>query len=196
MKLLFFSDTHGEGKALDILKNKAKEADGIVCAGDFTQMERNIENIMKKLNSFNKTVLMIHGNHEEEERVKDLCNNYNNLNFIHKGIYTVGDYIFMGYGGGGFATNDTRFLDVAKFFKKESKDKKRIILVTHGPPHGTEIDNIQGQFKGNKSYREFIDDVKPHLVVAGHLHETAGKSDKIDRTLIINPGKYGAFVDI
>ena len=196
MKILFFADTHGDMKALDILKNKAQEADGIVCAGDFTQMERDIEKIMKKLNSFNKTTLMIHGNHEEEERVKELCEKHENITFLHKGVYTVEDYIFMGYGGGGFSTNDSRFVDVAKFFKEESKDKKRIILITHGPPHGTEIDKIQGEFKGNKSYREFIDDVKPHLVVSGHLHETTGKSDKIGRTLVINPGMYGAIVDI
>ena len=39
MNLLFFSDMHGNLKVLDSLKNKAKEADGIVCSGDFTVFE-------------------------------------------------------------------------------------------------------------------------------------------------------------
>ncbi len=196
MKILFFSDTHGDKKALEILRNKAKESDGLVCAGDFTQMERNIEDIMSYLNSFNKTILMIHGNHEDEHRVKELCKAHKNIIFLHKGIYTVGDYIFMGYGGGGFASEDPRFQKVAGFFKKEAENKKRIILVTHGPPYGTSLDRINSQYIGNKTYREFIESTKPHLAVSGHIHETAGKTDKIGRTLLINPGKYGAFVEI
>ena len=43
MNLLFFSDMHGNLKVLDSLKNKAKEADGIVCSGDFTVFEEDIE---------------------------------------------------------------------------------------------------------------------------------------------------------
>ena len=175
MKLLFFADTHGDDKAHDIIKDRAKDVDGIICAGDISVMERGLKKTMKKLNSIGKPVLMIHGNHEDEE----------------------GDYVFLGYGGGGFSTNDPRFEEVAeKFFKPEVKDKKRIIMVTHGPPHGTIIDNMDGDFRGNKSYRKFMDEVQPHLFVSGHLHETAGKHEKIGRTLVLNPGPHGFIVDI
>ncbi|MCM2325229.1 MAG: metallophosphoesterase [Candidatus Woesearchaeota archaeon] len=197
MKLLFFADLHGDKESMNILRNKAKDADGIVCAGDFTRMERDIEGIMKNLDSFGKTMLMIHGNHEDADTLKDLCQKYKNLNYLHKGVFHVGDYVFLGYGGDGFSTNDPEFEKVAnKFFKKEAEGKKRIILVTHMPPYGTEIDKIEGEHRGNKSYKKFIDDVKPHLVISGHLHETAGKHQKIGRTLLINPGKDGVTVDI
>ncbi len=196
MKLLFFTDLHGNLKALDSVMTKAKQAEGIVCAGDFTVFEQDIEKIMGKLDSMGKNVLMIHGNHENEYRVKELCSNYDNLTFLHKGVFELGDYIFLGYGGDGFSTNDPEFERVAEFFKKQAENKKRIIFVTHGPPHGTKIDKINDEHRGSKSYRKFIDELQPHLAISGHLHENAGKHDKIGRTLFINPGPHGSFVEI
>lgn len=183
-------------KVLDSLRNKAKEADGVVCSGDISVFENDIEKIMKELSKIDKKVLIIHGNHENEDRLKALSDQYENIKFLHKGVYHTGDYVFMGYGGDGFSTNDPEFDRVGKFFKKEAKDKKRIVFFTHGPAHGTNLDEINGEHRGNKSYRNFIDDVQPHLVVSGHLHENAGKSQKIGRTLFLNPGPHGAFVNI
>lgn len=197
MKLLFFADLHGDMQILSNLRTKSKDADGIICAGDISTMERNLPKIMKKLNDFNKPILMIHGNHEDEDGLKEECLKHKNMTFLHKGVYHLEDYVFLGYGGDGFSTNDPEFEQVAnKFFKPEIKDKKRIILITHGPPYGTVIDKIGDSHRGNISYRKFIDEIKPHLAISGHLHETAGMHEKIDRTLFINPGKNGVIVDI
>jgi uncharacterized protein len=196
IKILFFSDLHGDMKALSNLKAKAKDTDLVVCAGDFTVMERNVDDVMKNISGIGKHVLMLHGNHEDEDNIKELCNNYDNLTFLHKGVYHVGDYVFLGYGGDGFSTNDPDFVKVSGFFRKETQGKKRIIFVTHGPAYDTKIDMLGRMPKGNKSYRNFIDDVQPHLAVSGHLHENAGKHHKIGRTLLLNPGKEGAIVDI
>ncbi|MFH2020749.1 MAG: metallophosphoesterase [archaeon] len=196
MKLLFFSDTHGDKEALENIKKKSSEVDGLVCAGDISVMERGMKSILRELNNLGKKTLIIHGNHENEENLRDMCRDFENLKFMHKGVYHTGDYVFMGYGGDGFSTNDPEFDKVAKFFKSESLGKKRIIMITHGPPHGTEIDKLHGDYRGSKSYRAFMDDVKPHLFISGHLHENAGKHQKIGRTLLINPGKAGAIVEI
>lgn len=196
MNLLFFTDLHGNMKVLDRLKNKAKEADGIVCSGDITVFENDFEKIMTNLSKMDKQVLIIHGNHENEDRMRELCEKHDNIKFLHKGVYHTGDYVFMGYGGDGFSTNDPEFERVAEFFKQESKDKKRIVFFTHGPAYGTEIDKINGEHRGNKSYRKFIDDVQPHLVISGHLHENSGKTDKIGRSFIVNPGPNGAFIEL
>jgi uncharacterized protein len=188
---------HGDMKTMERLKNLSKDVDGVVCAGDVTSMERNLPNVMKKFSEFHSHVLMIHGNHEEPQNLKEHCDMYTNITFLHKGAFNVGDYLFLGYGGDGFSTNDPEFEEVAKkFFKPEIKDDKRIIFVTHGPAHGTELDKVAGSHKGSISYRKFIDDVKPHLVISGHLHENEGKSEKIGRTMFINPGRQGAIIEI
>jgi Icc-related predicted phosphoesterase len=197
MKILFFSDLHGDFATLRNLRKKSVETDLVVSAGDFSSMERDLPELVSQLNSFQKPVLMIHGNHEEEEGMRELCNQNENITFLHKAVHHVGDYIFMGYGGDGFSTNDSNFTKVANmFFKKEAKDKKRMILVTHGPPYNTKIDFLGNEPRGNKSYRQFIDDIQPHLAISGHLHENSGKHHKIGRTLFINPGKEGVIVNI
>ncbi len=141
--------------------------------------------------------MIIHGNHENENGLGDACRQYPNLIFLHKAVHHVKDYVFLGYGGDGFSASDPDFLVVANsFFRKETKGKDKIILVTHGPPYDTGIDTLGNEHRGNRTYREFINDIKPHLVISGHLHENAGKHHKIGRTLFINPGKHGAVVEI
>lgn len=184
-------------KALNRLKNMAKDTDVVVSAGDISTMERNLPAIVSEISGFNKPVLMIHGNHEDEDALMDQCNLYDNITFLHKAVHHIGDYVFMGYGGDGFSTNDPSFEVVAnEFFKVQAEGKKRLILVTHGPAYDTKIDHLGKEPVGNKSYRKFIDEVKPHLAISGHLHENAGKHHKIGRTLFINPGKTGAIVNI
>ena len=47
-----------------------------------------------------------------------------------------------------------------------------------------------------KSLREFIKKFKPKFVVCGHLHENEKKEDKLNNTIILNPGKYGKIIEI
>jgi len=66
MKFLAFVDTHDEKKAFDILKRKikGKKPDFLICAGDFTIFEHDLKKWMRKLDSLNKKLFLIHGNHE------------------------------------------------------------------------------------------------------------------------------------
>ena len=68
---------------------------------------------------------------------------------------------------------------------------KKVILITHGPPHGTKLDFLSMGHVGSKSYRNWIKKEQPILALSGHLHETFGKKDKIGKTLVINVGPEG-----
>jgi uncharacterized protein len=197
MKLLIFVDSHGNKKIMRRLKSLSKKVDLVICAGDFTVMEKNMNKILKDLNEFYSPVLMVPGNHEDEIELGKLCEKFENIIYIHKGAHHFEDYVFLGYGGGGFSEADPDFKRISEnFFKNEIKGKKRSILVLHGPPHGTKVDMINNGYAGDKNFRKFIDESQPHLVVCGHLHENVGKKDKIGRTLIINPGPKGVIVEI
>lgn len=200
MKLLLFSDIHGDTKSLNNLKKVSKNADFVIAAGDISVMERNIIDILEFINSFKKPTLLIHGNHENEFRLMELSQRYDNIIFLHRAAHHFNEYVFFGYGGDGFSTNDPEFVKVSSFFKKELQNNKhhnkKIIFITHGPAYKTGIDILGNEPKGNKDYKKFIDEIKPHLVVSGHLHENAGKTHKIGNTLFINPGKNGVFVEI
>lgn len=199
MKILAFVDMHGSLSALKKIKKKAKNADLIICAGDFTIFGQGANYFLEKLNKLNKPVLMIHGNHEEEDELEMLCKKFRNINFLHARGYKEGEYFFLGYGGGGFSMRDKAFEKLSKQFEKEVKKlgNPKTILVTHAPPHKTKIDLIMEEPCGNKSIKNFIKKVHPIiLVISGHLHENAGKEDKVGNTRVINPGPYGKLITV
>ena len=196
MKILAFVDLHGSQSALDKIEKKAKKADIIICAGDISIFENNLEDLLNHLNKLKKPVLIIPGNHEDENDLKDICNLFDNIECIHKTTFTKDSYIFIGYGGGGFSMADKDFEKFSKKLKKNLKKYEKIILVTHAPPYKTKLDNISKEPCGNKSIKNFILKAKPDLAISGHLHENAGKEDKIGKTFLINPGPKGKILTI
>jgi putative phosphoesterase len=198
MKILAFVDMHGSLTAMKKIEKQAPKADLIVCAGDFTIFGQNIDYFLKKFNAFNKPFLVIPGNHEDEDELEKLCSKYKNVNHLHARGYKEGEYFFLGYGGGGFSMKDKAFEKLSKQFEKEIKelDNPKTILITHAPPYKTKIDKIMDEPCGNKSIKNFMKKVQLHLVISGHLHENAGKEDKLGKTRIINPGPYGKLITL
>ena len=195
MMLLAFVDTHGEMEALRKLKKKAVKADLVLCAGDISIFENHLKILLHELNSFGKPVLIIPGNHEGEERLRTECSLRKNLFYLHKEFYEKENIIFAGFGGGGFSMRDNKFDRFAERIRKK-REGKQLVLLFHAPPYGNNTDKIMHEHAGNKSYRDFIREEKPLLVVCGHLHENKGKQDKIGKTLIINPGPEGKLIEI
>lgn len=195
MKILAFTDSHGSPSDLVVIAKKASKADIIVCAGDFTIFENEIQYIMQQLEKLPKKVLIIHGNHEEDVTVDVLAKHFTNIEFIHKKIIVVGEYAFIGYGGGGFSTYEPEFEMWIEKNKEKLKGKK-VVLVTHGPPYGTKCDKLASGYAGNKSFTSYAKKEKPTLLICGHLHELFYKKDKIGKTLVINPGPEGVVIEI
>ena len=194
MKVFIITDIHGNKESLNKIKEKTEDCNLIICAGDFTIFSNEIDQILGNLNKIGKPVLLVHGNHEDEDEVKKICNHLENCYFIHKNKFDFGEYVFIGYGGGGFSFKDHGFEKQVKKFKRWCSGKK-CVLVTHAPPYGTKIDKIYKEHAGNKSIRKFIETVKPVLAISGHLHECVGQ-DKIGKTIVINPGYKGKVLDI
>ena len=197
MKLLAFGDIHCSITALNKIELLAKkhEPDILLCCGDISIFEQYLDLLLKKLASIKKPVYIIHGNHETEEAMKILSARHENLIFMHKKIAAIQDCTIIGYGGGGFSQTEPEF---EKFIKKnEEKIKnKKIILLTHAPPHNTKIDFVHNEHVGCKTFKKFITQNKPIMAISGHIHETCGKQDFIGKTLVINPGPFGRVIDI
>lgn len=193
MKVFAFSDLHASQKCLKIIEKKVKKSnpDVILCAGDFTVFEQNIEDVMNRLNKLGR-VMLIHGNHETAELVRDLCKTRKNLRFCHKKIIPVKQFLLVSHGGGGFNYRDKDF----EQFIKENKDKlksKKLIFMTHAPPYGTKLDFIDylENYVGCISYTKFIKKYKPILSVSGHIHDTTGQVDFVNKCEVVNPGPKG-----
>lgn len=200
MKLLAFTDIHLSSFALEKIKSKIKKYDPdlLVCAGDITIFENDIEFMLKKLEKLGKKILLVHGNHETDSVLKRLCRKHKNIIFIHKKVYQQNKHVFLGYGGSGFALIEPGFYKTGENFSRiirKSRNKK-IIFVTHAPPYGTKLDLIVTSHCGNKTFRNFILKNKVELHICGHLHENFGKEDKINSTRVINPGPYGKILEV
>lgn len=195
MRILAFTDSHGSTAAIRKIKAKAGKADIILCGGDLTLFEDKLVYFVGELSKTGKTVLAVHGNHEGEDAFGRAAAGFENVHFIHKKVFRVGDVVFMGFGGGGFSQVDKGIEGFARRFRKSTKGLK-VVFVTHAPPYGTRLDLVAGRHCGNKTARQFIEKIKPALVVCGHLHENSGKKDKIKKTEIINPGPEGRILTV
>lgn len=198
MKILAFSDMHGDLKSLNKLEDKLKDADLVVCGGDFTIFENHIEKLMEIFGKFNKDFLIIHGNHESEQAISYFCKNSTNLVFLHDNYFVKDDVLFLGWGGGGFNDVSKEFeknMDKFKAIINAHKDKAAV-LVTHAPPYYTAVDEISGVHCGNKSISNFVLENDIDLVLCGHLHENENKHDKLGKSIVVNPGRDGTIVEI
>jgi uncharacterized protein len=201
IKILAFADMHGSISAFRKIKKKAKEAELIVCAGDISLFGRDLQKLFEKFNSLNLPMIVIPGNHEDEKDIRKHSKKFENIIPLQDQIHSIGQYHFLCAEGNGFAHEDPRFKRISELFTEEVRKLRKdsdnkFILVTHAPPHKTHLDKVMDGHSGNKAIRRFIHNAQPDHAICGHIHENAGKSDKIGKTRIINPGPFGALIII
>lgn len=195
MKLFLFSDIHANTALMKKLVGAVKKSkvDAVLFAGDISIMGQGTDKILKELGRLDMPVFLVHGNHDDEREMGKMCKN--NLKFVHDKVIDWEGCTVVGWGGGGFSFVDKEFERFASKHKKELEGKK-IILITHAPPHRTKLDKLGTYYAGNKSFSDFIKKFDVVLAVSGHLHENAGKKDKLGNTLIINAGPFGVVVEV
>ncbi len=197
MKIFAFTDTHGDEKLINKILTQIKQESPniIICAGDISDFSKNLKNLILKFKDINIPFLIIPGNHETPKDIKKICEKTNFAIPLHKSAYEIGDYIFFGYGTGGFDKTNKNFEKMIPKFKEKMNNKK-VILVTHAPPYKTNLDKLEHiGHQGSLSIRKFIEIIHPIVHICGHLHENAGNTDKINNTLILNPGN-GKIIEI
>lgn len=196
MKILAFADTHGDGQALETIRTKSDNVDLIICAGDLTVFGHEQQKLVDFLDNIGKKVIMLHGNHEDKNSLKKMCDNSKNIKFCHDEIVDFGEIILVVHGGGGFISRSNSFEVSKKKFAEAIKEKKSI-FITHAPPYNTKLDiPYKNSHCGSKSYRDFIDEAQPNIAISGHIHECFGKKEKIGKTIAVNPGPKGIIITL
>lgn len=197
MKFLAFTDLHEDKAMLNELLARAgkKDIDFVVCCGDISTFGNGLNYNLKKLNGLGKPVYVVPGNHEEGAEFAGIVSGFPNVVNLDRNAKIIGDYVFLGYGGGGFALQDAAFRKIAREWYGKYNGKK-IVLITHQPPFGTKLDQLGERHVGNKDFTHFILRVKPKLALSGHLHETVGIVDAIEGTKIANPGWEGMVIEL
>ncbi|MBI2148179.1 metallophosphoesterase family protein [Candidatus Woesearchaeota archaeon] len=199
MKLLAFTDVHLNKNAFDRIREKAikEKPDLLICCGDISVFGFELDKTSKFINNIGIKTLIIPGNHESPDEIKYICNKNKNLINLHRNTFEFGDYLFFGWGTGGFSFIEKEFDDIFRKFKNFLYNKKKLIFITHAPIYGTKVDYLPFfGHRGCKSTRKFVEEIQPILTFCGHFHENFKKQDKIKKSLIINPGKDGMIVEL
>jgi len=166
VKILHISDAHGERGLIDKLKNLMGTIDIITVGGDFEDI-----GILDLLSRFGKPVYAVIGNMDPPG--------------IRAGIqkYLVEGQIVK-------IDEDLCLAGYPSEVKAVEGLGCKLAILSHYPPYGCKVDVAwNGRHIGSKAVREFIERVRPLVVLAGHVHESPG-IDYIGGTVVINPGPF------
>ena len=205
MRIFQVSDIHGSVESAERIPEKAKElnAELIVIAGDITHFGgiSEAEEILEIISRAGLPIFFVSGNCDSPELLTWNPEKFNAVNLNAKTEKFSG-YSFIGVGGGSGKFGTLTELEEDEFeevLKRFDLPPESLILLTHSPPYGTEVDFTGTKHIGSTAVRRFVERVQPILVCTGHAHEGRGIT-KIGRTTVVNagPAKNGfcAIIDV
>jgi Icc-related predicted phosphoesterase len=205
MKILAFTDFHGDKKIISKILKKIKKEDPdiLVCPGDFTFFGEKLNKIMSNF-LIGKPFVFIPGNHEDNEKSLYVFAKKPEALLVHQTAIVVKGVLFVGSGGGIFGKIEPTLelskkllsLKIKNF--KKTHPKGKVVFLTHRPAYGTNCDfmpDIQENV-GATNITEFIKKNPIDLHICGHIHECFNTRDKIGKTITINPGPEGKIINI
>jgi hypothetical protein len=197
MKMLIFSDIHGDRAALERLLSI--DADVYVAAGDLTNFARNLDPLGRILQTRAARTWVLPGNHEHAANVEEFCAKFG-LNPFHGRTFAREGWTVAGLG----YSNPTPFHTPGEYSEEEFTRRlqpfagiDRLILVCHVPPKDTDLDCAAlRQHYGSTAVREFIEREQPAWFFCGHIHEAEGREARIGSTRAVNAGKRGYLLEV
>lgn len=191
-KILAAGDLHGN---LDVAKKLAKKGerakvDLVVLAGDIYGYDDGESGILEAFGKAGQKVVFVPGNCDFDKDVEMLKEGKN----IHGYYVNYGDVGITGIGSGNWKLSLVE--DDLKLIRKNfsrMKNKKRI-LVSHLHAKGT-LAEFSG-IVGDEIVRKAVEEFKPDLLIAAHIHEGEGIEDVIGETRVVQVGKKGNVLEI
>lgn len=195
MRFLVISDIHGAISVLSKLEDEFSKADAVIFAGDFAQVfkEETALPTFEALIDKHDFLLSVLGNCDPPGFYQTLEDH----NASVEGILTSFDGLsFIGSGGATRFTGKTPneiseeeiIQNLSLVMDEEDGYWDDLVMIIHNPPYNTKLDKLSsGIHVGSKLIRKVIEDIKPLVVVSGHIHE-AYAIDAIGDTVLINPG--------
>lgn len=196
MKLLLFSDLHTNTRAARRLVDRARDeqVDVLVGAGDFASVRRHLTACLDILRTSPLPAILVPGNNETLDELADACRGWTAAHVLHGSGVTLDGVPFFGLGGGVPVTP----FGAWSFDLTEGEARARLVacpegavLVSHSPPKGVLDVSSRGLSLGSIAVREAIERRSPRLVVCGHIHDSAGRSERLGATPVVNAGPEG-----
>jgi Icc-related predicted phosphoesterase len=197
MKVLIFSDIHGDIRALENLVSQP--ADIYIAAGDLSTFKKSLDRCGEVLAPLGEKVWVLPGNHETHEDMRELCRRFDFVDF-HRQVRQIGSTKWAGLG----YSNITPFNTPGEYTEEQIQEAlaafdglSPLYLVAHVPPKNSQLDEFApGQHGGSPALSTWLERAQPLYLFCGHIHECAGRSDQIGRTQCFNVGKAGYTLEV
>ena len=201
MKILIFSDIHGDAGALERIVEQL--ADIYIAAGDLSTFRRSLDRCGEILKPLGERLWVLPGNHETHDDTRALCEKFGFVDF-HRQVRalpgTAGTTLWAGLG----YSNITPFNTPGEYSEEEISKAlaefdgiKQLYLVVHFPPQGTALDEFSpGKHAGSPTLRAWVERHQPLYLFCGHIHEAEGVQLRIGQTFAVNVGKQGYLLEL
>jgi Icc-related predicted phosphoesterase len=197
MKILIFSDIHGDLRALE--RVVAQPADIYIAAGDLCNFGKGLERCGEAMKELGERAWIMPGNHETYSETAQFCKRFGFTDF-HRQTRELNGTNWAGLG----YSNITPFKTPGEYSEAEIAAAlapfaglEKLYLVVHFPPFDTKLDEYApGQHAGSPTLRAWVEKEKPLYLFCGHIHETAGMRDRLGTTQCFNVGKEGYTIEV
>ncbi len=190
IKILSTADIHNDKSLIDKLISSVKtvKPDFLIIAGDLSHFFDPPKGLFYRLLKYidRDKIIVVPGNHDSPDTFYLWEKEYG-VKVLHLKTHDAGDVFFIGIGGGNappfmvFEEDIEGFLEYLR--EKLPRDDKKIVLISHVHPEKTQSSLF---VPGSEALLKLIYQVKPDLVIHGHIHEAGGLEDIIDRSKIVN----------
>jgi Icc-related predicted phosphoesterase len=198
LRILAFSDLHGDQSLIDRVKRESKGCELVLCCGDITPAHGKTIDAGRRIGKLDVRVLAVPGNFELPNDMRTLCKELGWTD-LHGKSFEINGIVFAGCGGGNVGPFRTPY-ELSEQEFSELLDKldtsKPFVLVSHCPPKGFVDEPRQGLHVGSESIRKFVEEKQPILQFCGHIHESGGKEVNLGNTRVINVAKQIKLLDI
>jgi Icc-related predicted phosphoesterase len=198
MRLLAFSDLHTDTAQAERLAEASANADVVLGVGDFASVHSGLEETIAALRSITKPTVVVPGNNETEDALRDACEGWENATVLHGQGAEIDGVVFFGLGAGVPVTPwDWSFdLTEEEAAQKLAGCPEGCVLAVHSPPRGHVDTSSGGEHLGSVAVLETITAKQPRLALCGHIHEAWGARSQIGPTEVINLGPGGTKLEV
>lgn len=195
IRFLATGDFHSDKKLISNIQkyNNFNEIDFVIFTGDLTEKKNDFKHLLSVFNG--KQIFMVPGNHETKKHLSLLKKHYN-VHLVGNSPVLINDDLAL------FGTNYINIgpygIDEHSIFENlvenfnTVKDVKNKILLSHIPPIGTQIGDASPLFpmiSGSMPIRMFLEHFDPGIALVGHIHETSGLEEIVNKTKVVNVGR-------
>ncbi len=191
LRILAAADLHGDVDIAKRLSAKGlkEKVDLVVLAGDIYGYAEGEPGILELFRKAGQKVLFVPGNcdfDEEHEMLKKEGKSIHNYYVTYGGVGIVG----IGNPNWKLSLDAGDLAEIKRNFSRMKAGKR--VLVSHLHAAGTKAE-FSG-IPGDDVIREAVDEFKPDLLIAAHIHEGEGIEDKIGGTRVVQVGRRGKII--